>query len=132
MKSAKRLAITVFILAIAAAIIFPLIRNNDRRAENADDVKEYLITRGIEAVFLSEKEITIPAEFGEVYVRYNDLQRKNGFNLLPHRGHAAKLYAFTLPDLSEAHVIVCCGEIVGGDISTAALGGEMRGLTGSE
>lgn len=128
MKNVKKLALLVFILAVAAAIIFPLFRSNDHRAENADDVIEYLTLRGVEAVYLSEKDITIPAEFGEVYSRYNDLQRENGFNLLPHRGHAAKLYTFALPDLSEAHVIVCCGEIIGGDISTAAIDGEMKGI----
>lgn len=128
MKNIKKLAVIVFILAVIAAIIFPHLGCGERRAENAEDVGEYLISCGLEAVFLSEKDITIPAEFSEVYTRYNDLQRENGFNLLPHRGHAAKLYTFTLPDLSEAHIIVCCGEIVGGDISTAALGGEMRGL----
>lgn len=128
MKKVKIFAAAVFVLALAAAVIFPLSRNGGRRAESAEDVGEHLVSQGIKAVYQSEKAITIPAEFSEVYSRYNDLQRENGFNLLPHRGHSAVLYTFTLSDLSEAHVIVCCGEIVGGDISTAALGGEMRGL----
>lgn len=128
MKNAKKLAALVFIFAIAAAIIFPLLRDSGRHAETAQDAADYLVSRGIEAIFLAEKEITIPADFGEVYARYNVLQRESGFDLLPHRAHSAKLYTFSVPDASEAHVIVCCGKIIGGDISSAPLNGSMEAL----
>lgn len=128
MKNAKKLAALVFILALAAAVVFPFLRNSERRAEGADGAMNYLVIHGVEAVYQAEKDITIPEVFSEVYSRYNELQRESGFNLLPHRGHAAKLYTFSLPNSAEAHVIVCCGEIVGGDISTTAINGEMKGL----
>ncbi len=102
------------------------------RAESASDVSDFLSDCGIRAVYLSEKEVTIPTEFGEVYERYNELQKEQGFDLSRHKGHSAVSYTFTVlnygEDNVEAHVLVCGGEIIGGDIASTRLDGFMKPL----
>lgn len=124
--------LAVLITAAAGLIIFILLlnRNDSLRAESFGDAADYLSERGVEVIFQLEKEITIPKEFGDVYERYNELQRESGFDISPHRGHSAKLYVFSVPARPDAHahVIVCCGKIIGGDISSASLSGSMEAL----
>ena len=75
------------------------------------------------------EEITIPAVFGDVYSRYNELQKLSGGDLLPYRG--AVCTRFTYIDTETARrldLIVYKGRIIGGDECTAALDGEMNEL----
>lgn len=124
--------LAVLITAAAGLIIFILLLNRSEslRAEGFGDAADYLSERGVEVIFQLEKEITIPKEFGDVYERYNELQRESGFDISPHRGHSARLYVFSAPARpdAQAHVIVCCGKIIGGDISSASLSGSMEAL----
>lgn len=78
----------------------------------------------------SSKEIVIPYEFSDVYSNYNALQRKAGFDLEKHKGTAATLYTYTVSgnDSLEIHLIVANGKIIGGDIASVKLEGEMKPL----
>ncbi|MCM1335445.1 MAG: DUF4830 domain-containing protein [Bacteroides sp.] len=102
------------------------------RAENADDAAAYLSECGIRAVYSSEKNVTIPSDFGAVYERYNALQKAQGFDLAKHKGHSAVSYTFTVADTeyTEAHLLVCDGRIVAADLADTRLGGTMTGLNG--
>lgn len=102
------------------------------RAESAADAAAYLSECGISAVYVSQKEVTIPTEFGAVYERYNALQKAQGFDLAKHRGHSAVSYTFTVTDAedTEAHLLVCDGRIVAGDVASTRLDGRMTGLKG--
>ena len=140
MKKKNFTAVIAISAAAAAAFVAvcSAVRESGYRAESASDVAQYLSERGITAVCPTEKEITVPSVFGEVYERYNDLQKESGFDLSRHRGHSATVYTFIAAGYTDAagepcknaevHVIVCDGKIVGGDISTAALDGFMVGL----
>lgn len=77
------------------------------------------------------KDIVIPERFSAVYTRYNELQKKAGYDLSDYRGCAAILYTYPLtgvPDGTELHLIVCFGRIIGGDVASAALNGRMLPL----
>ncbi|MBQ7638221.1 MAG: DUF4830 domain-containing protein [Clostridia bacterium] len=132
----KRFSIKAAILAVSAVIIAVSSCGNSYRAHSADDVRKFLSERGVEVVGdCSEKTVTIPAEFGEVYERYNELQKQSGFDLSPFRSKEATVYTFTISavngqpsDLSEAHVMVCDNIVVGGDLASPALNGEMHPL----
>lgn len=140
MKKKNFTAVIAISAAAAAAFVAvcSAVRESGYRAENAADVAQFLSERGITAVCPTEKEITIPSVFGEVYERYNDIQKESGFDLSRHRGHSATVYTFTAAGYAdeageirknaEVHVLVCEGKIIGGDISTAALDGFMVGL----
>ena len=81
----------------------------------------------------TEQQILIPKEFGEVYEKYNELQRAQGFDLRDYRGMDATLYTYTVTnhpcgEAVIAQLIVFAGEAIGGDIHSSALDGFMHGL----
>ena len=71
-------------------------------------------------------EFTIPMEFNNVWNNYNNLLRENGYDLTPFRGKRCKRYTYLIPsENARANIIVCDGEIIGGDISSITLDGIM-------
>ncbi|MDE7233545.1 MAG: DUF4830 domain-containing protein [Ruminiclostridium sp.] len=133
MKKSHFIKLIVSLAAVGAAstaVITAL--NSGIKAESAADAADYLATCGLEVIPTSEKEVTIPTEFGAVYERYNALQKAQGFDLSAHRGHSAVSYTFTVVGRTdtEAHVLVCDGKIVAGDVASTRLDGEMTGLKG--
>ena len=90
----------------------------------------------------SAEEIVIPAEFSEVYERYNNLQKKQGYDLSAYRGETVTRYTFqvlnfteydgTPCDNAEAHLLVCGGEILGGDVCSLSISGRMVGIVDRE
>lgn len=79
---------------------------------------------------VASKNIIIPERFGEVYENYNLIQRKAGFDLSRYKGKEATLYTYALAGEKdrEIHLIVCDGKIIGGDIASLKLNGEMKSL----
>ena len=94
----------------------------------------------IKEELLSQKEITIPIEFGEVYNSYNSLQKRAGFDLERYKGANATVYtyqvlshgAFKKDDNVRLNLIVYKGKIIGGDISSVDLSGKMIPLLREE
>lgn len=87
----------------------------------------------VQEEIISQKEIVIPDEFSDVYERYNGLQLEAGFNLVPFKGAAATLYTYKVSEyknIKNAYVnlIVCNSKIIGGDIFTTELNGQMLPL----
>ena len=82
------------------------------------------------------EDITIPEEFGEVYARYNDLQKEqNQMDLEPYAGKECRKWVYTVLNYPEeghvqATVLVHEGQIIGGDISSAELDGFQYGFAG--
>lgn len=77
---------------------------------------------------VSVKEITIPQDFGQVYAKYNELQKKAGFDLADHKGEKATVYCYELSfDKGvNVHLIVSDSVVIGGDVSQVKLDGEMK------
>lgn len=76
------------------------------------------------------KDIIIPVDFNDVYTEYNKIQKKAGFNLYNHRGKFAKVFTYTIlyKEDAELHLIVWDGKIIGGDVASINLNGEMKPL----
>lgn len=80
-------------------------------------------------------EITIPAEFNEVYKNYNDIQKKQGFNLEQYKSKSAKRYTYQIknyPNVSDevrANLIIADDRLIGGDVMTTRLNGFMHGFS---
>ena len=132
----KRNLIIITFLFIIAILIWGWIgsygraeKNGSTNALRVDYIKHLGYSVDDSAVIC--KNITIPQKFGDVYINYNKLQKKAGFDLSRYRGRAAQIY--TYPFLSdegmELHLIVQNGVIIGGDICETAFGGEMLPLT---
>ena len=93
---------------------------------------EYIKSLGYEVneTAVSNKEITVPQEFGDVYSQYNEIQKQAGFDLSRHKGEKAYVYSYELTFDSETqvHLIVSDGTVIGGDIAEIRLDGEMKPL----
>lgn len=91
----------------------------------------FLTELGYTVNSLSEESenIKIPLEFGDVYNRYNELQKLSGTDLMNYRGAECVRYTYTEEgsDL-RLNLIVYEGRIIGGDACTVALDGEMNTL----
>ena len=76
------------------------------------------------------REIVIPQTFSEVYTKYNALQIQAGFDLTAYKGKSATVYAYLLQENADYRVnlIVCGDRVIGGDVSSVRLDGEMLPL----
>ncbi|HIZ56447.1 MAG TPA: DUF4830 domain-containing protein [Firmicutes bacterium] len=101
--------------------------------EQAEFLSRYGWEIDLEAV--EKTQITIPADWEEVYTRYNELQKTEGFDLYPYRGQQAERFRYPVtnyPDHPEnvyADLLVIDGMIVGGDICCVELDGFLHGFT---
>lgn len=84
----------------------------------------------VDETAVSVKEITVPMEFSAVYEKYNQLQKKAGFDLADFRGEKAEVYCYKLSfsDEKAVNLIVSDGVIIGGDIAETRIDGEMKPL----
>lgn len=108
----------------------------DNNGENTSSRAAFLSALGYSADASAEQtqEIQIPMEFNDVYNNYNDIQKQSGTDLLNYRGAECMRYTYPVGEDSSggellANLIVFQGRIIGGDICTVALDGEMRPLS---
>ncbi|MDR3309770.1 MAG: DUF4830 domain-containing protein [Oscillospiraceae bacterium] len=141
--SKKRAAIAVVALGAAlAAIVFLAARcgksgGGTNAATNAERVA-YLSSYGwkVDEVCLEEQSVVIPKEFGAVYETYNELQRKQGFDLSEYAGRDVTRYTYEILNYANADVtvvadiIVCGGKVIAGDVQSNSLDGFMTTLSG--
>ena len=101
-----------------------------------DDLLAFLHRYGweVEATPTETQEVRIPHEFNDVFTRYNDLQKEQGFDLSEFAGKTAKRYVYAVtnyPDGSSDHfatILVHKNKIIGGDVTSTGQGGSMHGF----
>lgn len=80
------------------------------------------------------KKVNIPDVFYDVYKNYNALQKSSGYDLSQYKGCEVTIYTYTINTPNGytgecvINLIVYNDRIIGGDISSAALGGFMLPL----
>lgn len=93
---------------------------------------EYLSGLGyaVDETAVSVKQIVIPERFSDVYNEYNRLQQTAGFDLTRYKGDSACVYTYRLSDSEDTviNLIVSDNNIIGGDISSVRIDGEMKAL----
>lgn len=83
---------------------------------------EYLNSLGFETDSREEsKEIIIPERFNDVYEKYNDIQKKQAFDLSNYKGKTATMYTYTITNYGDndnviANLIVYDGSLIGADL----------------
>ena len=100
--------------------------------------RDYLASFGWELSEESEaKELTIPDDWNEIYNSYNEIQKKQGFDLAEYKGKKVELFTYFITNYEEktdgivADMLVCDGVLIGGDIcNTAADSGFITGFDG--
>lgn len=82
----------------------------------------------------TSKEVVLPDVFSDVYNNYNSLQKSAGYDLSLYKGCEVVIYSYGITPPEDhtgeclANIIVYNDRIIGGDISSAALGGFMLPL----
>lgn len=112
-----------------AASLSAVVKNNDQRVN-------YLNSLGweVDKSPLEEQKVIIPREFSDVYKKYNDIQKSQGFDLQRYGGIEAQRYTYRVhnyPGASGnvvADLIVYRNEIIAGDVQSNAFDGFMVGL----
>lgn len=134
----KTLAVVLAAVVIFLILIGQLLNINAYGIDASTNAKRimYINTLGVEAneTPTEVKTIKIPQEFNDVYKKYNILQQEAGFDLLNYKGKSAELFTYPLTDDSETvvHLIVYKGDLIGGDIASLKIDGEMRSLKGKD
>ena len=151
MNKKKIAAVLIGIAAIVLVLVFVLTggdgepaddpRNaqlellQTERLETEDDRMRLLASLGWEVGEPSEStEVRIPAEFSEVYEKYNDIQKEQGLDLADYRGEKVMRYAYRIlnhpsgEDAVRATLLVKNGRLIGGDVCSMKLDGFMHSL----
>ena len=80
------------------------------------------------------KEVIIPTEFDDTYTAYNEMQKKQGFDLTEYAGMRVKQWTYRVKnyegyenkDCIHANILVHDGIVIGGDICSVELDGFMH------
>ena len=143
----RRLLLLAGVAALIAAIVLLAVGTGgsgkeksllpaDRAGETEAERIAFLSSFGWEVAGEAAEadEITIPESFNDVYEEYNAIQLEQGLDLKPYCGKTAKRYVYTVVNYPgeetevSAHLLVCDGVIVGGDLASARLDGWMHGF----
>ncbi|MEG2597218.1 MAG: DUF4830 domain-containing protein [Oscillospiraceae bacterium] len=71
---------------------------------------------------ISTVRVQIPMSFDEVYEKYNEIQRRQNFDLRKYAGKTVDRFCYVVtnypnyPDDIRANLLICEKEIIGGDI----------------
>ena len=82
------------------------------------------------------KVTMVPEEFNDVYKKYNELQKEQGFNLEKYKGKTVEIYTYSVynysgyedKDCVKCSLMICDGILIGGDVYSTETNGFMQGL----
>ena len=100
------------------------------RIEDDGEIEKFIARCGCEIEgCISDDEITVPKTWNDVYERYNELQKQQGFDLRPYKGKTARKLVYAVKG-SESCVTVLIADdrIIAADISPMRQGAEPRRL----
>lgn len=107
----------------------PAADTNDARVKFLTDLGWDVTASPAEAA-----EVKIPKDADEVFDRYNELQKSQGYDLSKYAGKKVMRYVYKInnyPDAKEpvyATLLVYKDKIIGGDITDTTPGGRVRGF----
>lgn len=131
LKMPPKKTMLIWIAVIAVVLLAIVFRFDDGKAKsddlsgsNEDEVAEYITSFGVvvDEDSLITDEIVIPTEFNDVYENYNDIQKKQGFDLENYKGKTLKRYTYKVKNYSDplkevfVEVLTDKGSIVGADV----------------
>ena len=142
----KKILMILGAIALGIILLVMLFRGGDESTTTAapvtnnDSRVEFLQQQGWE-VSTSPAEsgqVRIPQDASEMFSRYNDLQKSQGYDLTKYAGKTVMRYVYRVnnyPDATEpvyATVLVYKNKIIGGDITNTAPDGTMQGIVKAE
>ena len=109
------------------------ISNNDARVKFLTDFGWDVTNSPVES-----SQVRIPETSTEVFDRYNQLQKSQGYDLSAYAGKNAMRYVYQInnypgaTDLVYATVLVYKNKVIGGDVTDTSAGGQIQGFKMSE
>lgn len=83
---------------------------------------------------VEEAEVTIPAEFDKIYKSYNELQKKQGFDLTKYMKKDVMRYTYKITNYPDykgdvyVNILIYKKKVIGGDVCSADANGFIHGL----
>ena len=105
------------------------VSNNDARVQFLKDFGWDVTSSPAET-----SQVKIPAETTEVFDRYNNLQKSQGYDLTDYAGKTVMRYVYKInnfPGATEpvyATLLVYKNQVIGGDVTDTAAKGQIRGF----
>ena len=147
-KVSKRKLLTVLgLLGLAAIVLFTCLHRADAPAQTAESAPDgsagtnearvsFLQSFGWEVLEepVQTQQVRVPEDPSEVFLRYNDLQRSQGYDLSNYGGKTLTRYVYQLTNypssdgLYFATLLVYDGSVVGGDVASSRQDGVMHGF----
>lgn len=159
-KVPKRRYLAIALLAVVAVIVLAVLLSNSGKAANPapetaqaqsqtqaqapeklksnEDRIAYLKTYGweVDDEPIQTQEVRVPTDPSEVFLRYNDLQKSQGFDLEQFAGKTVKRYVYEIenyPNKVEDEeffvtLLIYKDQVIGGDVCSSKKGGVMHGL----
>ena len=133
----RRFLLVVFLVLSFFLMIFCQFTSSAIKETNGDTHKkriDYINSLGyqVDENTATDKEVIIPLNFSNVYFNYNLLQQKAGFDLSDFKGKTVKKYSYKVLNYKKENyylnLLVLDGIIIGGDISSTNISGEMLPL----
>ena len=137
----KKIAILLGVLVLAVIALAALLGNSSQPtaagAVSDNDARvRFLQDLGWEAAAtpVESGRVKIPAEPSEVFDRYAQLQKSQGYDLAPYAGKTVMRYVYQItnyPDATEpvyATLLVYKDQIIGGDITNTGPEGKIQGF----
>lgn len=128
-KNPKTVMIIFACLLLLAAVCFFALRTGtpdtitirgeefSLKAEDETEIKAFLAACGYESPALQfERVLIIPKHWNDVYTAYNELQRRQGFDLVPYKGKGAAEYVYFVPEGRNITVLTSGGRIIAAHI----------------
>lgn len=121
----------VLLLTIAATA---LLNRKDITVNAAvnDERVDFIVSLGVEvdSENYTVKSVVIPQQFNDVYIQYNNLQKQAGYDLEKYVGKTVTQYTYYFKDsdTKRVNLLVYKQKIIGGDISSVRLDGQMTAL----
>ena len=138
-KVPKRRLLLIVLLLIAAAVVLALCLHgagSETEKPTKSSAQAFLEGYGWQVVPepVKTQQVTVPADPSEVFLRYNELQVSQGYDLLQYSGEELTRYVYRITNYPDevgvyyATLLVKDGQIVGADVASSAKTGVMHGL----
>lgn len=126
----------VLAVVIVMAVLAGGSKSREYTMKNENERQSFLKEMGWEVSeeYTECKVVIIPTEFSEVYEKYNEMQKKQGFDLSKYKGKTVEIYTYEVKNYPDHEKNIVCNlmvyedVLIGGDVSCIEIDGFMQGL----
>ena len=138
----RRVLALLLLSTVLTILIFGQFKSYQITQKNGDTHKNRInfisnLGFSVDEDSVTEKQVFIPYSFSDVYENYNKVQLKAGYDLTKYRGENVICYSYNVisdntEDFKVVNLLVHNGLIVGGDVSSLRIDGDMLPLVKKE